>query len=174
LQLNLGVRLLTSIAVKRAVPDLRPIRQKSLDDLEGIEGVAHSRATSAGQEANDFRRKPIGELSAAELRRAIVSRMGVQYLIPLAIERLEADPLAATVFAKGDLLLAVLRAEPHWSGQHGLRPRVRTLVEEALRRLAKVRPIVAASDEVADPDDLDAYDRKDLEPRLRAALETLE
>jgi hypothetical protein len=124
--------------------------------------------------ADDFRRTPIGELSAAELRRAIVARVGVRYLAPLAIERLEGDPLAATVFMKGDLLLALLRAEPHWSDQGDLRPRVRALVGEALRQLVMAPPIEDLSAELTERDAPDTYDREYLEPQLQAALRTLE
>lgn len=41
-----------------------------------------------------MRRKPLRLLSAEEIRRAISQEIGVAFLVPMAIERLQTNPLA--------------------------------------------------------------------------------
>jgi hypothetical protein len=55
--------------------------------------------------------------------------IGLPYLVPLALERLEWEPLAAGDFYPGDLLQAVSRAgEAFWAGHPVLFRRVRRVV----------------------------------------------
>ena len=58
-----------------------------------------------------LRRVPIGQLSVEDLRMLISQGIGLKYLLPLAIETLEDDPLAEGDFFPGDLLSAVLKRD---------------------------------------------------------------
>lgn len=59
-----------------------------------------------------LRRKPLTEFSTEDLRIMIGQGIGLRWLVPLALEVLEKDPLAAGDFYSGDLLAAVLRVGP--------------------------------------------------------------
>lgn len=152
-------------------PDLRPSREKSLEELEGFVARAPRDASDLVQTIHALRRKPIGAFTVENLRFMIGQRQGVPYLLPLALEKLEADPFAAGDLSRGDLLTNVLDAEPYWGA--GCRARARRIVERALERLALVRPVDWAAGELPDPDAPDEIDRENLEPRLREALSLL-
>ena len=59
-----------------------------------------------------LRSKPLGELSTEDLRILIGQGIGTRHLLPLALDVLEADPLAAGDYYPGDLLRSVLAADP--------------------------------------------------------------
>jgi hypothetical protein len=149
------------------------MRQKTIDELEGVAPRELPPDQTLERVIHELRQIPIGELSLIELRRAWVYRVGIPYLVPLAVEHLEANPLMETLCLPGDLLVPVLQCEPHWGSQQELRPRVRALVKRALARLAEVGPIDWAADEVPDVGEPDEDDRERLEPILRDALGTL-
>jgi len=55
---------------------------------------------------------PLGRLTIEQLRMAIGQRMSLDYLIPLAIEKLQEEPLAAGDMYEGDLLFNLLTRVP--------------------------------------------------------------
>jgi hypothetical protein len=61
-----------------------------------------------------LRKKPLLELSIEELRIMIGQNIGLEYLIPIALEELKKDILAEGDFYEGDLLTAVLNADPEY------------------------------------------------------------
>ncbi len=76
-----------------------------------------------------LRRKPLRELSVEDLRILIGQRIGLLWLIPLAVEVLEAEPLAEGDFYPGDLLAAVLRVGPDfWVGEPEWYQRIRSVL----------------------------------------------
>lgn len=158
---------------KAGRPDLRPVRGKTLDELEGVVAGEPPYDSHLVRTIYALRKKPIGEFTTEDLRITIGQARGLPYLLPIALERLEADPLAEGDFYRGDLLMSVLAVEPHWGGSAEVRARVRRVAERALERLARVRPADWAAGEVPDPEQPDEFDRADLEPRLREALGTL-
>jgi hypothetical protein len=151
-------------------PDLRPMRDKTLEELEGFVAGDPPYDSSLVKTIYALRKKPIGEFTTEDLRITIRQGRGIPYLLPLALERLEADPFAAGHFYRGDLLMAVLEAEPHWGGRADVRARVRRVIERALQQLGAVEPVDWSADELPDPDRLDQSDRDSVEPRLREAL----
>ncbi len=58
-----------------------------------------------------LRTKPIGEFSTEDLRIMIGQQIGLEHLVPLALAKVEGNPLCEGDFFPGDLLLALLRAE---------------------------------------------------------------
>lgn len=81
--------------------------------LEQLEGCA---LPSSGFQSGLTRaiarvlKTPLGQLSVEDLRVAIGQKVGLQFLLPLALEVLEREPLAEGDFYPGDLLLAVARS----------------------------------------------------------------
>jgi contact-dependent growth inhibition (CDI) system CdiI-like immunity protein len=154
-------------------PDMRPMREKSLEELEGFAAGDPPYDSYLVRTIYALRKKPIGEFTAEDLRITIGQSRGIPYLLPLALERLEQDPLAEGHMYRGDLLMSVVGAEPHWGGSPEVRARVRRLVERALERLSRVEPVDWAAGELPDADQPDEIDREQLEPRLREALAQL-
>jgi hypothetical protein len=68
--------------------------------------------------AHDLRRKPVGQLSSGELRLLIGQEIGLSYLVPVALDLLEAEPLAEGDFYPGDLLNSVLSLGPLFWNSH--------------------------------------------------------
>lgn len=92
-------------------------RTKSLQDLENHDwGKPSINDTSLVTRCLRLRRKPLKVLTSEDLRIMIGQSISLPILIPLAVERLEEEPLAETSYHPGNLLKAVLRAdESFWS-----------------------------------------------------------
>jgi hypothetical protein len=94
------------------------------------------------QTVHRLHRKPLNEFTIEDLRIMIGQGVGLPYLIPMAVERLEADPLAAGDFYPGALLSAVLRTDViFWQNHPDSHQRAR-------RILARVRDALLSLDEV--------------------------
>src|SRR5690348_11697953 len=151
-------------------PDLRPVRKKTLEVLEGVIAGEPPYDSNLVRTIYALRKKPIGEFTTEDLRITIGQGRGIPFLLPLALERLEADPLAEGHCYPGDLLMNVLHAEPHWGANQEVRARVRRIIERALEQLARIEPVDWTAGELPDPDQPDEIDREYLEPRLQEAL----
>lgn len=102
-------------------------RIKTLQELEGHDWGEPNFPSHLVITCHTLRRKPLRDFTVEDLRIMIGQNIGLNYLIPLAIEQLRRDPLVAGSFYEGDLLVAVLRAESgFWQGQ----PRLRSAVLE--------------------------------------------
>lgn len=65
----------------------------------------------------------------------IGQNIGLSYLIPLAIERLQSDPLVEGDYYPGDLLDAVVRVESgFWQAQPHVRQVVQSIVDQVTLR----------------------------------------
>lgn len=71
-----------------------------------------------------LRTVPVGEMTPADLRILLGQDIGTEFLIPLALDVLERQPLIKAEFDIGDLLALVLRQEdsfwrehPDWEGR---------------------------------------------------------
>lgn len=103
---------------------------QSLQELEGQDwGEDDYFPSYLVRTAHVLRRKPLRDFTVEDLRLMIGQNMGLDYLVPLAIEYLQRDPLAAGDFYEGDLLGSVLTLEPDfWR----CRPDLRQAVEEII------------------------------------------
>ena len=57
------------------------------------------------------RKKPIKSLSDEEIRCLIGQKTGLRYLLPIAVEILQKEPLIGITYFEGDLLLTLLRLD---------------------------------------------------------------
>jgi contact-dependent growth inhibition (CDI) system CdiI-like immunity protein len=96
---------------------------------------------------------PLKQLRLEDLRLLIGQGIGIPVLVPLAIEHVEAHPLAAGDFYPGDLLKQIMEVdELFWAHQPELRSRLVTALEGALARISKVHTrseLAVTSDKVA-------------------------
>ena len=105
-------------------------RDRSLEDLERDRWSALSGGeTRLKAIVRELRRKPIGGLTAEDMRLLIRQDVGLAHLLPLAVEFFRVDPLAEGDMYEGDLLAAVLtRSAEVWSESPELGREVRLIV----------------------------------------------
>src|SRR5262245_59785719 len=105
-------------------------KRKSLQELEEHDwGEPSQDDTSLVTRCLRLRRKPLCEFTVGNLRIMIGQRISLSILIPLAVERLEEEPLAEGSFYPGDLLQAVIGAgEEFWASHPDSFQRVRRVV----------------------------------------------
>ena len=85
--------------------------KKSIEELENDYWGEPTHDTYIIVTCHEARQKPIESLSDEEIRCLIGQKIGLKYLLPLAIELLEEDPLICVTHFEGDLLLALLRLD---------------------------------------------------------------
>jgi hypothetical protein len=88
---------------------------KSLEELDGEDWGEPAYDSYVVRTCHALRRKPIGDLTTEEIRLAINQNIGLQWLLPLAIENLRKDPFISGDFFEGDLLKVTLSVPgPVW------------------------------------------------------------
>jgi hypothetical protein len=122
---------------------MRPVCQKTLDELEGVAWGPAAFPSHLVQTCHRLRTKPIGEFGAEDLRIMIGQQIGLAYLLPLALERLEADPWAAGDMYPGDLLKTTAVARFPWDTHPELRARLIAVLDRALGELPSLRRLDA-------------------------------
>ena len=91
------------------------------------------------RECHRLRMVPLRELTVENLRIMIGQQIGLPYLVPLALEHLEADPFVEGDYYPGDLLTNVLRSSREfWSTHRDLRSRVLLIVANALSLIGSI------------------------------------
>jgi hypothetical protein len=121
---------------------LKPRHHKTLTELEGGDDWGPPSFPSAlVARCHELRHKPLVDFTTEDLRVMVGQSIGLQFLIPHALDRLEVDPLAEGDLYPGDLLCSVLRVEAaFWRRHEVLRQRA---AEVSLRAL----PLAIARDE---------------------------
>ncbi|HEV7909023.1 MAG TPA: contact-dependent growth inhibition system immunity protein [Pseudonocardiaceae bacterium] len=116
----------------------------SLQGLEGDSwGVPPAPATELATLVFSSRLKPVKSLTPVELRVLIAQQIGVEILVPVALDLLQQYPFVCGSLYPGDLLATVLRLDPSfWAERPELRVRTSGLLDslseypENLRSLA--------------------------------------
>jgi hypothetical protein len=110
-----------------------------------------------------------------DLRLIITQGLGLPYLVPLALDHLEENPLAEGSLYRGDLLMAVAGVDDdYWQGHPDQHVRAQTALRQALSRLEQVSLHNPWESALTEPGGPDAIDRESLEPRIRAAISRME
>lgn len=111
-------------------------RDKSLQQLDGQDWGEPAYDSHLVTECHRLRRVRLSGFSVEDLRIMIGQSIGLRYLVPLALEQLRRKPLAAGDYYAGDLLAAVLRADPNfWNEYQDLHRDVQQIAGETLDRL---------------------------------------
>lgn len=93
-------------------------RTKSLQELEQSDWGEPTYDSYLVRTVHSLRRKPLQDFTIEDLRIIIGQELSLDYLMPLAIEQLEANPLAEGHYWQGDLLTAVLRQRAEFWHEH--------------------------------------------------------
>ena len=106
-------------------------KYKSLVNLQKLGNYVPSKnpQTSLVAKCEALFLKPLDEYSIENLRIMIGQQLGLEYLVPLAIEKLQENILAEGDFYPGDLLLSVLRVNADfWKQNQDLNEQLNSLV----------------------------------------------
>ncbi len=107
-------------------------RSKALQELENEDWGEPNFDSHLVQECHRLSRVPLQDFTAENLRIMIGQNFGLDYLIPLAVEKLEENPLIEGGFYAGDLLANVLRADSSfWSKFPELKSKVARIADDA-------------------------------------------
>lgn len=107
-------------------------RRKSLQALESDDWGEPNYHTYLVQTCHRLRRVPLADFTAGDLRIMIGQKISLLFLVPLALEKLEEDPLVEANIYPGDLLNVVLDVpEKFWSVHTDLRNVLRPIVAKA-------------------------------------------
>jgi hypothetical protein len=102
----------------------------SLQELDGDDwGDPPADATHVIATVHKLRRTPVGSLDAEGLRMLMSQQVGTDVLVPIALTRLEQDPLLAGDLYPGDVLAVVLRLpQSYWSSNPAQRSALRRII----------------------------------------------
>jgi hypothetical protein len=130
--------------MKADKPDVRAMRTKTLDELEGhVWGPPTYDSQQLVQTCHRLRTKPIGDFTTEDLRIMIGQSIGLPYLLPIAVERLEQNPWLAGDMYPGDLLKMAAKAAFSWRTRKDLAARMRAIIEKALADLPRFEQVDA-------------------------------
>jgi hypothetical protein len=108
----------------------------TLEELERSDWGEPTYDSHLVKECHRLRRVQLRLLTVENLRILIGQNIGLQFLVPLAIEKLEREPLAAGDFYPGDLLCSLLRVQPtYWQDDAEGHGKLAAILERA-RELA--------------------------------------
>ena len=105
----------------------------SIEDLEGDRWPEPAFDSHLVRECHRLRKLQLRQFTVENLRIMLGQDIGSRYLVPIALEHLEADPLVAGDFYPGDLLCSMLSL-PHefWRANAELRRRVAAVAVRAI------------------------------------------
>jgi contact-dependent growth inhibition (CDI) system CdiI-like immunity protein len=118
------------------------VRDKSLEELGAVPSTGLEGGSYLLSQLRRLRTLPLKQLRIEDIRLLIGQSLGLEFLVPIALDHLEAHPLAAGDFYPGDLLKNVMEApEWFWDSHPELRDRLVNSLERALERVRKVNTI---------------------------------
>ena len=94
---------------------------RTLEQLEACPWPApEGDSTLMVERCHALRKVPIGHLSPADLRLLLGQDIGVRFLMPLALDLLESDPLIEAEYYPGDLLHAAMSIPGDYWNSHAV------------------------------------------------------
>jgi len=105
---------------------------KTLQELEGEDWGEPVHNTALIAKCHQLRRVPLKDFTAEELRLMLGQRIGLPYLVPIALSILQVNPLTEGNMYPGDLLNSVCRVpEQFWDNHPELKVRLDGIMEHA-------------------------------------------
>ena len=93
---------------------------QTLEQLEDDFWKEPVHSSSLVRACHSLRKRPLREFTAADLRIMISQNIGLLYLLPLALHRLEQSPMLEAYYYPGDLLWAVTAVEEDFWAQNSI------------------------------------------------------
>ena len=108
-------------------------RSKSLQELDGQDWGEPTFDSHLVTECYRLHRVPLSDFTVEDLRITIGQDIGLEYLVPLALERLHNDPFAEGAHYPCDLLVSVLGVrKEYWQAHPELHQRLAAIADRAL------------------------------------------
>ena len=108
------------------------VSNKTLQEIDGEDWGEPEWQSYVVMNCHRLRRVPIKDFTVEDLRLMVGQKMALEYVLPLALNVLEKNPVAAGDFYEGDLLEAVERVgNEFWQASPILREKWLTIVEKA-------------------------------------------
>lgn len=85
---------------------------KSIEELENSRWEDSDFDSYVVRTVQTARKKPLSELSNEEIRVLVSQKVGLKYILPMAVTILKHNPMMETSLYEGDLLGCVLRLSP--------------------------------------------------------------
>jgi hypothetical protein len=105
----------------------------TIEELEGERWAEPDWPSHLVGECHRLRKLPLRHFTVENLRIMLGQDIGSHYLVPLALEHLEAEPFAEGDFYPGDLLCNVLSLpQEFWTGHPELKTRVAAVAARAM------------------------------------------
>jgi hypothetical protein len=137
-----------------------PDVSKTLEQLDGQIWGEPEWQSHLVLECHRLRRVPLREFTPANLRIMIGQSIGLEYLVPLAMQLLSSDPLLDAELYAGDLLSALLRSDAAiWSAHPQWRAVFANIVESAKVHYYALDKCDRELSESAFQDDLSHFER---------------
>ncbi|MFA6085421.1 contact-dependent growth inhibition system immunity protein [Mucilaginibacter sp.] len=92
---------------------------KSLQNLEKGQPIAPGYSSHLIKRCTELFNRPLNEYSIEDMRVMIGQQVGLNYLIPLALEQLKIDILSEGDYYSGDLLTVVLKVDKIFWSKNG-------------------------------------------------------
>lgn len=106
---------------------------KTLQQLDGQDWGAPTGGSHLVAECHRLRRVPLREFTVEDLRITIGQNIGLEHLVPLALEHLHADPFAEGAHYPCDLLVSVLGSDARfWQRHPGWREQLMAIAQRAI------------------------------------------
>jgi len=95
------------------------MRTKSIEQLEGdFWKEPREFPTSLVKNSYEYRKKPLMDLTIEEIRILASQSIGLKYIVPLALEKLNEDILAEGDLYEGDLLICISKIPDEFWKNH--------------------------------------------------------
>jgi hypothetical protein len=119
-------------------------RSKTLQQLDGKDWGEPTFDSHLVQECHRLHRVPLRDFTVEDLRITIGQDIGLDYLMPLALERLHDDPFAEGAYYPCDLLVSVLGAKAQfWQTHPELSEQAVAITERAISLFPTVPDIAS-------------------------------
>ncbi len=106
---------------------------KTLEELDGENWGEPDYNSYLVTNCYRLRRVPLKDFTIEDLRLMMGQEIGLKYLVPVVLERLEENPLAEGDFYPGDVLKNVLEvSRAFWEQHPKLRQKMHSIVESAV------------------------------------------
>ncbi len=126
--------------LKKELDDLKPGR--SLEELENDRWGEPSYGSYVVTTSHSARQKPINRLTDEEIRLLIGQKIGLKYLLPIAVKMVESAPARMVTYYQGDLTKYLLELDhDNWKDNPDEFKRFRKVVTENLDSIRKIEEI---------------------------------
>ena len=108
---------------------------KTIEDLEAVRWPEPVLRSYVAVRAHGVRQIPLKDLTVQDIRLGLGQQVGLEYLVPLALEALTEQPLVEAELYRGDLLVSLLQVpRDFWQEHEMYNDVINLIVEQAFKQ----------------------------------------